>query len=488
MTESSAMFSRLRRHGLLLACGLLLALAGSAALVLAELGQQREAFDTQARIVHRLLSQGAASNDAVLATLALLQPSPANDAIERLQAIYPQLVAIQQRSAGRDWTLPSLAIAEERSRAARHAVMADAQLAGGRYWLVQAAEPASFALRIDLAASVPGAEWPLRRDSGDTRVELSLGEQRYVVQQAADGQGWGTRFTASKALAAESQPLVVSLSRRVTPAQWPWMWIALWWLLTAGLLAAFAAWRTQRRARARAEELLRLGQVGRLNAMGELAAGLAHELNQPLTAVLANTQAAGRLLEDDPPAIDDARAAMSQAAQQARRASDVVRRLRRGLERPDPGAPRAVDLRDAVRSALELLEPEFTRRGVVPRVQSDADVRVRAEPVALEQILHNLLMNALQALDQVPAAERSLSVSLSREGGSGVLTVRDSGPGVPPELLPRIFEPFVSTRSDGLGLGLSLCESLAGAMGGSIAAQPLPPRGASFRLTLPALP
>jgi len=113
---------------------------------------------------------------------------------------------------------------------------------------------------------------------------------------------------------------------------------------------------------------------------------------------------------------------------------------------------------------------------------------VRAEPVAVEQILHNLLMNALQALDQVPPAERSLSVSLSQEGASGVLTVRDSGPGVPAELLPRIFEPFVSTRTGGLGLGLPLCDSLAAAMGGSIAAQPVAPRGASFRLTLPAAP
>ncbi|WBY01234.1 ATP-binding protein [Ramlibacter tataouinensis] len=482
------MLSRLRRHAFLAAGGLLVALAGSALLVASELGRQREAFDTQARIVHRLLSQRAAENDAVLATLALLQPSPAEHAIDRLQAIYPQLVAIQQRSAARDWTLPSLAIAEERSRTARRAVMADAQLAGGRYWLVQAAEPASFALRIDLAALAPGPEWPLRRDTGDTHVDLSLGDQRYVVQQAASAQGWGTRLAASKALAVESQPLVVTLSRRVTPAQWPWVWIALWWLGTGGFLAAFAAWRAQRRARARAEELLRLGQVGRLNALGELAAGLAHELNQPLTAVLANTQAAGRLLDDDPPDIVDARAAMSQAAQQARRASDVVRRLRRGLERTDPGAPQPVSLQDAVRSAFELLEPEFARRGVVPRFHAQAEVRVRAEPVALEQILHNLLMNALQALEQVPPGERSLWVALSQESGCGVLTVRDSGPGVPPELLPRLFEPFVSTRTGGLGLGLPLCESLASAMGGSIAAQPIPQRGASFRLTLPALP
>ncbi len=481
------MASNLRRRLIWIAAGLLTGLAGSAALWSAEVGRQREAFDTQARIVHRLLSQRAAENEAVLATLALLQPAPGNDAIQRLQAIYPQLLSVQQRSGDRDWTLPSLALAEAGSRASGRAVMADAQLALGRYWLVRAAEPASFALRIDMAASVPWSEWPLPRENSDTAVELALGAQRFVVQPAPTARAWGPRFTATKTLAAESQALVVGLSRVLTPAQWPWGRMALWWLFTTVLVATLSAWQQQRRARARAEELLRLGQVGRLNALGELAAGLAHELNQPLTAVLANTQGAGRLLADDPPDIGAAQAAMSQAAQQARRASEVVGRLRRGLERPDLGASRPVRLQDAVRSAFELLEPEFTCRGVVPQLRAEADVRVRAEPVALDQILHNLLMNAVQALEQVPLSERSLCVSLTQEGSTGVLAVSDSGPGVSPELLSRIFEPFVTTRIGGLGLGLPLCESLAIAMGGSLAAQPPDTRGANFRLTLPAV-
>jgi C4-dicarboxylate-specific signal transduction histidine kinase len=112
-------------------------------------------------------------------------------------------------------------------------------------------------------------------------------------------------------------------------------------------------------------------------------------------------------------------------------------------------------------------------------------VRVQAEPVALEQIVHNLLLNALQALEQVPPHERALDVDVVAGPQGGTLTVADSGPGIPPELLPRIFEPFVTTRAQGLGLGLPLCESLAGAMGGSLQAQPRAPRGAAFRLTLP---
>ncbi len=110
---------------------------------------------------------------------------------------------------------------------------------------------------------------------------------------------------------------------------------------------------------------------------------------------------------------------------------------------------------------------------------------MQAEAVALEQIVHNLLMNALQALDAVPAGERRLAVSVVRNGTEGVLTVTDSGNGIAPEALPRLFEPFFSTREGGLGLGLSLSETLASGMGGSLSAAHAASRGARFTLLLP---
>jgi len=132
------------------------------------------------------------------------------------------------------------------------------------------------------------------------------------------------------------------------------------------------------------------------------------------------------------------------------------------------------------------LPPAWQRRRVAPTLQAETPgVAVQAEPVALEQIIHNLLTNALQALEQVPPRERSLSVRLRAEPGHGALTVDDSGPGIAPELLPRIFEPFFSTREHGLGLGLSLCESLAAGMGGQLRVQPRASRGAAFTLRLP---
>jgi C4-dicarboxylate-specific signal transduction histidine kinase len=123
---------------------------------------------------------------------------------------------------------------------------------------------------------------------------------------------------------------------------------------------------------------------------------------------------------------------------------------------------------------------------VSPELLGPAEpVTVLAEPVALEQVIYNLITNALQALGQVPAAQRQLKVELSRDAGSGVLIVSDTGPGIPDEALPRLFEPFFTTRDTGLGLGLSLCETLVQGMGGQLSAGHHDPRGAQFRLSLP---
>jgi len=260
------------------------------------------------------------------------------------------------------------------------------------------------------------------------------------------------------------------------------------WLAAVGaVLVLLAVVQRQRSERRRAEELLRLGQVARLNTLGELAAGLAHELNQPLTALLASTQAATRLIADDPPDLATAREAMSHAAVQAKRAADVVQRLRRAVEPPGGSAAlQPVRLDDAVRNALYLLEPECRRHGVVPSFDAGPEaLAVMADPVGLEQVVHNLLSNALQALAQVPPGERSLALAITRQGAQGVLSVGDNGPGITAENLPRVFEPFFTTRDGGLGLGLSLSQTLAEGFGGRLTAHHGVPRGAELLLTLP---
>ncbi|WP_439518030.1 sensor histidine kinase [Hydrogenophaga sp.] len=472
--------------------GAVVALAGAAAIARQSLEQQRALFETDARIVHRLLSQQVVQHDAILATLALLQPDATGPSgtppEQRLPALYPQILAVQRRDADQAWPDAALATAEAASRSARRAALASPDLQSGRYRMVLAATPTSYALTIDLRAMVPWAEWPMPREGSPVRVSLVHAGSEHVIQPGdvsrTTGPGW--RFEFHKVVAAESQPFDVVAVRELGGRHLPWGRMLAWVLAVAVLLAALRHLQHLRGERRRAEELLRLGQVGRLNTLGELAAGMAHELNQPLTAVLANTQAAQRLLQDDPPEMATARHAMAQAVEQARRAADVVGRLRRAVERPDTdGQRQAVELVDAVRRALYLLEPECRRRGVEPVLEGPPSLWVQADPVALDQIVHNLILNALQAMERVDAAKRRLVLTVDAQAHHVELTVADSGPGIAPDVLPRLFEPFFSTREGGLGLGLSLCESLAQGMGGSITATNAPAGGAVFKLRLP---
>lgn len=465
--------------------GLALALAGCVVIARLELSRINEAFETDARIIHRLFSQRTAQQDAVMAMLALLQPETRGAASPgpRVSAVYPQILELQQRATGTAWGEPRLATAEAESRRHRRAVLVEADFGAGRYRLVHAADPSSYAATIDLRAMVPREEWPLPEPS-PVLVALEHAGQRYVVQ-AGDGGSGPWRFEFRKRLAADSQPFDAVLTRSAGWADLPWLKMLAWTMATSAIIAALLALARQRAARRRAEELLRLGQVARLNTLGELAAGMAHELNQPLTAIIAGSQAAKRLLDDDPPELGTAREAMQRTVEQARRAADVVGRLRRAVERPEiANRLQPVRLQDALHNALYLLEPESNRLGVQPVISGD-DLLLLAEPVALEQLIHNLLTNALQALAQVAPGERRLQLTMQAEGQRGVLSVCDSGPGIPADLLPRIFEPFFTTRSGGLGLGLSLCESLAAEMNGRLSAAQASPRGAVLRLELP---
>ncbi len=475
------------RWGWMLGAAALL-LAGAAALVRWDIAQRRAAFQADARAAHRLLSQRAAQHEAVLATLVLLGPaaSAADSPEQRLPALYPQLLKVLRRDAGSDWPDAALQAAEAQSRSERRAVVAAFDAAAGRYTLLQAGTPASYALVIDAQRLAPWDTWPIAR-GGPAAVRLAHGGQTLLLQASPDASqrpaGLTEGFVFAKALALDSQPFELQLQQATGPAQWPWRGLSAWAAAVVLGTVLLAGWQRARAARQRAEQQLRFAQVARLNALGEMAAGLAHELNQPLTAVSANAQAARRLLDEDPPELDDARQALAAATVQARRAAEVVARLRRRLETPEQaGAAVPVSLRDGAQQVLQLLDAELVRRGLTVEVNGSSEP-VLADPVALQQILHNLVSNALLALDDVPATERRLTLQIE----PGAITVRDSGPGIAPELLPRLFEPFFTTRAGGagLGLGLSLCETLAQAMHGTLAAANVAPRGAAFRLALP---
>lgn len=519
MTGSIA--RQVRRHAPWVMAWGIVALVGALLLARMELSKLRDAFETDARIAHRLLSQKTAQHDAVLSTLALLRPADENARPEqRLPSVYPQIVAVQRHDRTAPWASDTLRAADAESRRQKRPALADVNFAKGRYGLALGSDPTSFALQIDVRAMIPWNEWPMASDASPVRVTLEHKGQTLVLQpgNAPNERARGWRFDFYKHLSTDSQPFVLVAERQVGWALLPWAWMLSWALLTAVLLLAARALLRQRHDRHRAEELLRLGQIGRLNTLGELAAGLAHELNQPLTAILASTQAAGRLLDDYAPHLarpadvavvsgssgeanpsdssdrDAARAAIKQAIEQAtaqaKRATDVVTRLRRAVAPPEPaGQLEPVRLLAAARNALYLLEPEFTRLGITPKITLDEpEFSVLAAPVALEQVIHNLLVNAVQALETVPAAERTLNVVLDTAEHRGRLTLQDTGPGIPNNVVAHIFEPFFTTRKGGLGLGLGLCETLTSGMGGTLMAYNRVPRGAEFCLSLPLAP
>lgn len=469
----------------------LTAVGGATWLALDRLAQLREVFDTDARIAHRLLSQSMVQHDAMLATLVLLQPQiPSGH--HGLSSLYPQVLEVVRLAPGASppagWPA-DLSAAEQRSRASGQAQLAQADLAAGQLYLVQAGQPASYALHLDLRATLPQPEWPLPPATSPVRVWLSYQGQELLLQPgAAQATDPGWAWSSSKTLASPSQPLELRLRQKLDLSLLPWLAMLGWALLCGLALAGLRGLQRQWVARQRAEQLLRLGQVARLNTLGELAAGMAHELNQPLTAILSNSQAARRLLHDDPPELEAAQQAMTQAAEQAKRASAVVGRLRRLVERPELSAPNdALALAPAVADALHLLEPELRRLQVQVQTRYAPQLPAASgDAVALQQILHNLLVNALQAMESRPADERRLNLDARLQGGQLALQVQDSGPGIPAEMRERLFTPFATSRANGLGLGLTLSESLAEAMGGSLRLlSPGGADGACFELRLP---
>ncbi|MDN3519639.1 MASE1 domain-containing protein [Aquisalimonas lutea] len=258
-------------------------------------------------------------------------------------------------------------------------------------------------------------------------------------------------------------------------------------LAATGLfLAVLRQERLAAEARAR-EHLHMLARAGRINAMSALAAGIAHEINQPLCALSSYAQSANRMLARGA-STDELRVPLERVVTTADRASDIVRRTRRFLAGGE-ARNEAVDLNDLARDARGLLEPEFRRRNVtLDLVLCDAAVVVEVEPLGMQQVLVNLMQNALESVDAGGNAARRwvrVQTALAREGREVVLSVVDGGPGLPDPDDEGLFDPFTTTRQSGTGLGLAIARSIIEAEGGRIDAANEPGAGACFRIRLP---
>ena len=228
-----------------------------------------------------------------------------------------------------------------------------------------------------------------------------------------------------------------------------------------------------------------LAHLSRVAMLGELSGTLAHELSQPLTAVLSNAQAARRLLEHEPPDVGMVQAALDDIIRSDRRAGAVIDRLRT-LLRKGEAVLQPVDVNDVAREVIDLAYGELmSRRVTVKSTLSPAILLVLGDRVQLQQVVLNLVLNACDAMKGTPTSRRHLALSTAIEGDFVQFVVSDRGSGIPDDQLERVFEPFVTFRAQGLGLGLTISRSIVAAHGGSIRAENNPDGGATFRCLLP---
>jgi two-component system, LuxR family, sensor kinase FixL len=229
-----------------------------------------------------------------------------------------------------------------------------------------------------------------------------------------------------------------------------------------------------------------LAHLTRVSTMGELSASLAHELNQPLTAILSNAQAAQRFLIANPAELEELREILKDIVKDNTRASEIIQRMR-ALVKKEELAFAPIDLGSVVRDVAALVRSDAILQGVRILLEVNPDLPpVRGDKVQLQQVVLNLLLNAFDAMKDCPANEREVKVVAETVCASLLkLTVRDRGAGLNGDSLDKIFEPFYTTKRDGLGMGLAISRSIIDAHGGRLWAESNRDRGATFYCTLP---
>lgn len=246
---------------------------------------------------------------------------------------------------------------------------------------------------------------------------------------------------------------------------------------------------TQQRAAEKdaTDQRRQLTHLTRVASLSDFSSTIAHELNQPLTAILANAQAALRFLQRDPPNVGEIKAILDEIADADKRAGLLIHHLRLLMKKGEEEFVQ-VDLNHLVADVLEFVRGEFLLRGVEVKTHFAPDLpQVRGDRVQLQQVVLNLVCNACDAMQGQPR-ERLLSVVTSQSAdGSAQVMVSDTGPGIPPDRLERVFEPFYTTKESGLGMGLPICRRIVSAHGGVLSAQSRSGEGASFRMVLPAV-
>ncbi len=482
-------------------------------------------LDVTGRTLHRLISQRVAQHDAHLTSLAALagvSTPPPEAAIQQVASsivrFYPRISGVflvELGSAGEPLeTLVSVSPSGQDPDLSSMAEKLAAQKLGevhsyvsgkeaGHYLLAKRVpgegQELAFVLVIDPAQLVESEERP-----DWARISLAVDGKTVLdrpVGLASEPWPFLSLQAFEKVVDSKSQPLELRVQHTLLPGDviepGPLMAFALVSLLA--LLALQFAWRQRvdahsaQRAAAEAEQRAslreheaRLAHASRVNAMGELASGIAHELTQPLTALLSQSQAALRLASMPKPDLALVSDVLGANVREAKRAGTMIERMRAYVSNRQ-AEPVRTGINGIVSDTAALISVDLEKRGIRLILElSDDDPQAVVDAIEMEQVVHNLLRNAADAMVAAGAAEPRIIVRTATSRQFATIEVEDNGPGIADTVLPRLFEPFFTTKQDGMGLGLALCETLVERVDGRIEATNVPGSGACFTVTLPA--
>jgi signal transduction histidine kinase/ligand-binding sensor domain-containing protein len=352
--------------------------------------------------------------------------------------------------------------------------------------------------RLELAYTAPvlrGGEWVRFRHrlEGLDRKWIPAGVNRHVSYDGLPPGDYVFRVAAADGRGNWNEP-GANFAFRVQPFIWQTWWFrAAAVLFLAGFSGAAAWWHLRRKHRRQLAELERerrqqsvLAHASRLSTVGQLTATLAHELNQPLTSILSNAQAAQRMTGKEPPDMSELQEILKDIVDDDRRAVEVIQRLRallkRGETRMDP-----LSLNDLTGEVLRLSRSDLNGREITVRTTlADGLPDITGDPVQLQQVVLNLIVNACDAMAALPPEERILRITTSRQANTVRLSVQDQGCGLPDGDGATVFQPFFTTKTQGMGIGLSICRTIVAGHRGSLRAEPNDGPGAVFHLELPA--
>lgn len=378
-----------------------------------------------------------------------------------------------------------IAILEEDWTGAKHAV--DAARAHGvadfDHFLMNNPE---FITAVRRTHHVVDANTAAMRLFGHTDKAEFLAQTRQLLPANPGSNSSVLRAFATGARAAQGERLLRTRDGQVVPILWRTVIPA-----PDGDFSRLLFYAVDVSALKQAEEALSVAQAelsraSRIAMVGEMTASIAHEINQPLGAIRLFADSAQRWLDRDDPSVTRAKRSLVEVAANADRAASIVRRVK-DLVRREPPETQAVDLRQSVLDAFALLEREARQAGVSMSASIPPDLpAVQAEPIQLQQVFINLLLNAIQSMAAAQTKRGQLTVNASREAPNRIaMTVEDDGPGFALETPSKVFDPFFSTKSEGMGLGLSICRSIVEAHGGAIVASTRSEGGARFTFSLP---